>query len=305
MTRLCLIAAATAALMTAGCQSLSRTAYKPTDLPAEIPPLPAFQSREQLREVQAGLKRQLLDNPDDPVGNWFMAHVYHRQGMHYSAQRFYERALELAPTLHAARVGYARLLWERGEAGPALQETEFVIRRDAQNAEAFAVRGLVLRELGRNAEAIDCFESGWKCRPPSVECGYALAQWDLARGYLESAADRLRLCLIYDPNRADYRITYAETLAQMRRFPETVQQWELLASSGEGGARPYFELAKLYHLQGDHRAAQLRFDDGLRIDPNSEQIAQVSLLLQKDIQSPLTPTEFRPLAARETTQQLR
>lgn len=282
--------------LTAGCQTLSRTSMKPADIPADIPPLPRFESRRQMREVQTALKEQLTNNPDDAVGNWFLAYTYHRQGLHYSAQRFYERALELAPSLHAARVGYARLLWERGDVDRALQQTDYVVKREPENGEAHAVRGLILRELGRNHEAIAAFGTGWTCRPPAVEAGYALAKWDLARGRLDSAADRLRLALIYEPDRADYRIVYAETLTQLHRDDEAIDQWSRLANSGEGGARPYYELARLYHRRGEFTKALAQFDDAQRIDPNSPQVREVeSFLLASAAAETVKPKDFRPL----------
>lgn len=282
-------------LVTIGCQNL-QVSRKPVELPETLPAVPVFSSRQEMTEMEARLKKQLLDNPEDAVAHWQLAYTLDQQGLSYPAAKSYERALELAPQLHPARVHYARLLWKRGEIGRALSEVDFVIKRDKDMAEAYAVRGLILKELGRNDLAVEAFQSGWRCRPPSVEAGYALAQWDLARGYTQAAADRLRLCLIYEPNRADYRLTYAETLTALNRRAEAIQQWEHLANSGEGGARPYLELASLYVSSGRGEQARDALDHARRLDPQAPQLAklerQISTVpFHKPIQ------EFRPLLA--------
>jgi superkiller protein 3 len=262
-------------------------------------PFPAVAAGERARLI-AELYAHLRERPTDAVAYAHLGYLLDRQGRSHAARQAYERALALDPAQADTRLHYARLLAGRGNTRAALRQVQLSVRTDSTQAEAHALHGRLLRDEGRNQDAIAAFERAWTAQPPSVAAGIELADWDLANGRLDSAADRLRVCLIREPTNVVARRTLADVLARQRKFADAIEHWQLLVGQGEGGAEAYYRLADLYHVQGEPLRAQANLAAGRRIEPGHPDAARIAQLLAAGPSRPTPPPPYRPLlVARE------
>jgi tetratricopeptide (TPR) repeat protein len=191
-------------------------------------------------------------------------------------------------------VGRAERLAESGRPRAALRETSAVLRREP-NAEASYLKGRLLMGQGKTSEALAAWEDAWKCQPPSVAAGVALARWDIRRQNWTAAAERLRLCAAMRPDDAEIQHRLAQAYAGSGDLEDAARSLERAVALGDDGPERYLQLAALRQQLGDRDAARRNHRTGLRLDPEHPLLDRVEDLLRTPPTAPVSRSPYRPL----------
>lgn len=287
-----------AALSSCGCTLPGRlsawtTAAKPD---VRVPPPANLPGDWQSRQIE--LEQQLRERPDDAVTLTQLGFVLASQGKNHAAEEMYRRSLTLAPNSPETHLYYAQLLARSGASSLALWHAKRAAKLDPKLGEAHAVAGRLLRHQGRNREALEALQAAWSAELPAVSAGLELAEWDLARGSVAAASDRLRLCLAYHPENASARRRYAEILTRQGKFAEAADQWQRLIDQGDPGAGNYFQLARAQYHLGRVDEARRSYGAGKRIAPTHPDVAALAVRLsQAPPNAPHPTTDYPPLVS--------
>lgn len=245
-----------------------------------------MKSRLEADQREARLRETLIDDPNNAVAWTDLAQVLREQRKFHAADSAFRRATAAAPTDPQARLAYANFLEGVGDKTTALKQVDQALKRDRKLTEAHALKGRLLRDTGRNSEAIREFEVAWKANPPSSLAGVELARWDLQRGMQSSAADKLALCVAREPENSVTRKLYAQTLANLGRNPDAIREWETLAARGEAGPEGTYRLAELYAKQGMQDQAWNTYAEARRLAPKHPLYRSVGMAVAGRTQSP-------------------
>lgn len=238
-------------------------------------------SQRDWRQREAEIQADLLERPRDPALHDQLGFACYQQGKFAAARAAYQRSLALSPSRSETRFRLANALADSRETEAALRQVDKVLRQRRDLPDAFALRGKLLRSLGRNDEALESLERAWKGNPPSVAGGVELAEFEIGRERDDRAADILRLCVAREPANVAARRMYAETLQRLDRPDEAIAQWETLIKQGEFGADAHFRLVELYRTEGRLDQAMEHWDDGQRIAPRDPRVQTLLTSMSK------------------------
>jgi tetratricopeptide (TPR) repeat protein len=192
------------------------------------------QSRYDLADRE--FRRELADEPDNPMAHAFLALCLAQRNAHDEAMREADEAIRLDPGQPFCHHVRGAVLAERGKYKEAQVAVEEAIRLDPMNAEYLGLLANIEFHRRHWAEALDAAGRGLALDPEHAVCTNlrAMALVQLGRG--EEAAETLGSALANDPENA---LTHAN------------QGWALLH-------------------RGDHVRALEHFREALRLDPELE-----------------------------------
>ena len=114
-----------------------------------------------------------------------------------------------------------------GEREASIVEAKAAVRLAPDYAEAQALLGILLRHVGRNAEAIEALQAAWRLSPPSVAAGLELAAWELNHRDRPEEAERiLEVCQIYQPGDSRVLLLQAEALERAGKLVQAEKHGE-------------------------------------------------------------------------------
>jgi tetratricopeptide (TPR) repeat protein len=109
-------------------------------------------------EAKDELEEALRMQPRDAEGQGLLGIVYFRLGMYPQALRIYSELLQAFPAEITPRVNAALCYLKTGQAGPARELLEEVIRRDPEHKRAWAYLGLTYERLRDNDKACVAYD---------------------------------------------------------------------------------------------------------------------------------------------------
>lgn len=149
----------------------------------------AYLERDNLPRALSALDRALEINPRHAEALQALALVYQQQGENELANRYFEQAVNAAPSFTRARNNYAAFLYQRAQFAAACEQLE-IASQDAQ----YANRAQLFTNLGQCYVALEEFDSareGFQ-RAQSIDPrnprGYLmLAELEVSQGNYEQA----------------------------------------------------------------------------------------------------------------------
>ena len=124
----------------------------------------------------ANLEALQSNDAQDANAHAKIGDTYAKKEMWLEAAQEYGRALEIAPNYADIRVRYAQALLELQHLDSALAQVDLALQINGQYADAWAYRGIVLRRLHREAEAVEAFQNALASDPQ-----HAIAQVEAQR----------------------------------------------------------------------------------------------------------------------------
>lgn len=118
----------------------------------------ALQS-DQLAAAEQTLRARLRERPTDLAAIRMMAELAARLGRYRDAEKLLNRALELAPTFHAARANLVTVLHRQSKFAAAGVEADRLIAAEPQNLGHVALKAAVLVRTGDYDEAIQAYRT--------------------------------------------------------------------------------------------------------------------------------------------------
>lgn len=137
------------------------------------------------------LKEALAIQPENPEATLLLAQINVRQGNTDVAIRALSDVLERNPRMVQAHMLLADAYRARGELNAAYNVFEKLARLYPTNPEPVLLKGLVLRQQGKNADARICFEQSLALAPDYILPLEQLVRLDIAEKRFNAARDRL------------------------------------------------------------------------------------------------------------------
>jgi tetratricopeptide (TPR) repeat protein len=173
---------------------------------------------------------------------------------HATAQQLAQDALRMDPDFKEAMVTIARdhyrarkfdlakyalqaILDGFGDASPA---------RDKDNAEARLIRGLIFREGGARAVALQDFEAAVKRRPDLVEALVNLGSMRLEAGNASDAMPVLESATRFAPNNALAHLNLGDCYRLQGRYADAKKEFDIALSHDSSLAAAHYDLGLMY-----------------------------------------------------------
>jgi tetratricopeptide (TPR) repeat protein len=164
-----------------------------------MPPAPRASEPDPL----AGLRRRAALLPADVEAQGMLASALQQRGLWTEAASAYERLLELAPDLHAARNNLGNVYGELGRHSAAVQSFEHVLASTPRDAEVYSNLSNAWRRLGRIEEAIAAGRRALELDPALGAAHNNLGAALAAQGDFAAAVTHCTQALRLNPGDAD------------------------------------------------------------------------------------------------------
>jgi len=171
-----------------------------------------------------------------------------------SAQRLAQEALKINPDYRPAMVIIARDHYRNRRLDLALYALTAILdgfgeenpARDKDNPEAFLLRGLILREQGQRAAAMDQFRKVVQRRPDFVEARSQLAAMLLEAGNAQEALLLLEGAVKYDQHNIPMRLGLGDTYRLLGRYADAKREFEWVLAREPSSPQIHYNLGLLY-----------------------------------------------------------
>ena len=194
-------------------------------------------------------------NPDDFSGFCLRSNTWFLQGNFRKALKDAETACRLAPSNPNSLVARAFVYMQTGQYQQALQDFRLAVEQDPDAYDARRGEGKCLSMLGRDQEALTCFNQLRRLYPDEPELYYEMADVLFSAGYLDDCENACRRCVQLDSTFVNAYVILA--MIAMRRQEDDLARGLLERAVSLEPDNPFAlnELAYLMHLSGEDEQA--------------------------------------------------
>ena len=208
----------------------------------------------QADEAERFLRGYVAKMPRSAAVSAALAEVKSIQGDSGSAQRLAQEALKKNPDYRPAMVILARDHYRNRRLDLALYTLKGILDgfgpenppRDKDNAEAIMLRGLIYKEQGNRAAALESLRRAVELRPDLAQARLHLAVALLEAGNADEAVGLLEMAGRYDPNNVYIRLNLGDAYRLRGRTEEARKQLEWVASQAPELGQVHYDLGLLY-----------------------------------------------------------
>lgn len=210
----------------------------------------------QLSEAERTLTEKRGQMPKSAAIAATLAEIKSLQKDTGSAQRIAQEALKLNPDYRPAMVIIARDHYRNRRLDLALYALKAVLDgfepvaenppRDKDNAEALLLRGLIWREQGNRAGAIDQFRQAVDRRPDLVEARVQLSTYLLEAGSAEEATPLLEGAVKFDSENVPAHLNLGDAYRLLQRYPDAKREFDWVVAHDASLPQVHYDLALLY-----------------------------------------------------------
>jgi tetratricopeptide (TPR) repeat protein len=173
-----------------------------------------------------------------------------------SAQRLAQEALKLNPDYRPAMVIIARDHFRNRRLDLALYALQAILDgfepvdenppRDRDNPEALLLRGLIWKEQGLRAQAMDQFRKAVARRPDLVEARVQLATFLLESGGAEEARPVLEGAVHFDADNLAAHLNLGDCYRLLGMYPEAKKEFDWVIAHDQSVPQVHYDLGLLY-----------------------------------------------------------
>ena len=211
-------------------------------------------NKGSLTEAETYLQGKMGQLPNSAGVTAALAEVKSIQRDTGSAQRLAQEALKKNSDYRPAMMTIARDHYRNRRLDLALYALQAILDgfgsdnppRDKDNADAHFLRGLILKEEGRRAAAINEFKLAVALRPDLVAARVELASYYLEAGNATDAQPLLEGALRYDANNVIAHLNLGDCYRLASRIPEAKAQFDWVLAHDTSLAQVHYDLALLY-----------------------------------------------------------
>lgn len=249
-------------------------------------------ARDQLQTAISDLQSVVSKMPDNPVLRYNLGRALLAKGDADQARVQFEEAIKIRPDYVLPRLALAQLLLQRREYGRVIQMVQEILLYDNANAPARLLRSRALIGMGDFKQAREELATTSKSFPDLPEARLQLAALDLQERNFKSAEESFRklyqqyrdpralmgvvesymaqnqapaaLKLLREemeknPDRLEYRITYANLCSATRDFKTAIAEYGKVLEKAPRNAQIWMQLAETHRRAGDLSQAAATF----------------------------------------------
>ncbi len=216
----------------------------------------AMQSNKNLPEADRFLTEKRGQMPKSAAVAAALAEVKSLQRDTGSAQRLAQEALKLNPDYRPAMVIIARDHFRNRRLDLALYAIQAILDgfepvdenppRDRDNPEALLLRGLIWKEQGLRAQAMEQFRKAVARRPDLVEARVQLATFLLESGGAEEARPVLEGAVQFDAENLAAHLNLADCYRLLGAYSEAKKEFDWVLARDQSLAQVHYDLGLLY-----------------------------------------------------------
>jgi tetratricopeptide (TPR) repeat protein len=211
-------------------------------------------NKGSLSESETYLQGKMGQLPNSAGVTAALAEIKSMQRDTASAQRLAQEALKKNSDYRPAMVTIARDHYRNRRLDLALYALQAILDgfgsdnppRDKDNADAHFLRGLILKEEGRRAAAINEFKQAVALRPDLVAARVELSSYYLEAGNATEAMPLLEGALRYDANNVIAHLNLGDCYRLAGRIAEAKTQFDWVLTHDTSLAQVHYDLALLY-----------------------------------------------------------
>jgi putative PEP-CTERM system TPR-repeat lipoprotein len=191
--------------------------------------------------------------PQNAIVHYRLASAQAAAGDNSAARASLEKALALAPAFHDAEMLLAAVELGAGRHAEALKIAQQIQKKRPQSASGPTLQGDILMAQKNYAAALKAYETALALNNTgllAVKVHQALS----AAGRVKEADTRLAQWLKTRPEDTAARSYLAGNYIKANRFPQAIEQYEILLAAHPGNVQVLNNLAWLYHREKDARA---------------------------------------------------
>jgi tetratricopeptide (TPR) repeat protein len=249
------------------------------------------------REAGPLFSEALTHSPADERAHWGMAEVLWAEGEQLRAIGHMTRAAELDGKNPDYLVRLGEMHVGNGNWDDAFEQAELAISFNRQHAEAWALKGKVLRQQGRKEDALDCYQRALIHNPTNSEARVALAGIYQELGRPQRALATLDQLADSRPTEdipARAWLLKGEALASLGEqvdAKECLRQAALCADDRD--SQLLLDLAQLQYRTGELAEARLCLGRALQNNPQDPHARQLQSVLDQSFEGIAGPPHSR------------
>jgi len=171
-----------------------------------------------------------------------------------AAQRIAQEALKIEPDYRPAMVTIARDHYRNRRLDLALTALKAILdgfdktnpARDADNAEAHLLRGLIYTEQSLRVEAMEEFQVAMKVRPDLITARLRLATFLLEVGRAQEALPILQGAVQFEAENAAAHLSLGDALRLLGRYAEAKKEFDWVLSRNASLPQVHYNLGLMY-----------------------------------------------------------
>ncbi len=224
--------------------------------PAMVAYAAALAKKGNYSEAERFLNEQRSKLPKSAALLATLAEFKSQQKDSGQAQKMAQEALKLNPDCKPAMVTIARDHYRNRRIDLALYALQAILDgfkpveenppRDKDNAEARYLRGLIFREQGQRAAAMEEFRKALEKRPDMVEARVVYATYLLEAGSPEEALPMLEGAVRFDSEHVAAHLGLGDAYRVLSRFPEAKREFEWVLAREPNLPQAHYDLGLLY-----------------------------------------------------------
>ncbi|NLM77898.1 MAG: tetratricopeptide repeat protein [Ruminococcaceae bacterium] len=205
----------------------------------------------------------ILQFPDDFTGYCMRSNTWFLQGQYDRAMADAHTAIQLAPDNPNCLIARAFVNMQMGQYEEALIDFRQTLLHDPQAYDALRGEGKCLSMLGRDQEALSCFNRLRRTYPDDPDIYYEMADVLFSAGYLDDCEKICRRCLQIDVNYVNAYVILG--MIAVRRGEDDLARGLLQRAVKLEPDNPFAlnELSYVLHLDGDDEQALDLVDQAL------------------------------------------
>ncbi|WP_437686332.1 tetratricopeptide repeat protein [Sorangium sp. So ce176] len=212
--------------------------------------------KDQLGEAERLLNEKRGQMPKSAAVAATLAEIKSLQRDTGSAQRLAQEALKINPDYRPAMVIIARDHYRNRRLDLALYALQAILDgfepvsenppRDRDNAEALLLRGLIYREQGQRAAALEEFRKAVARRPDLVEARVQLATYLLEAGNAQEALPLLEGAVRFDSEHLAAHLNLGDAYRLLERYTDAKREFDWVLARNPNLPQIHYDLGLLY-----------------------------------------------------------
>ncbi|WP_437574457.1 tetratricopeptide repeat protein [Sorangium sp. So ce887] len=212
--------------------------------------------KNQLGEAERLLNEKRGQMPKSAAVAATLAEIKSLQKDTGSAQRIAQEALKINPDYRPAMVVIARDHYRNRRLDLALYALQAILDgfepvsenppRDKDNAEALLLRGLIFREQGQRAAALEEFRKAVTRRPDLVEARVQLATYLLEAGNAQEALPLLEGAVRFDAEHVAAHLNLGDAYRLLERYGDAKREFDWVLARNPNLPQVHYDLGLLY-----------------------------------------------------------